>query len=522
VNTPHSSPFALRRLAGAGAILVGNQLLGMGLLLFAFSTIQHTFSKADNGTFFWIQQISGFAFLIVAEMGMNAVVTRLFVEQHDNPSAQDHILTTFFYVRFVLWCISALGILGFVLLTEPSMSLLMMVYAMYLGLAARGTLFRSVLEMRHRARNAQLLPALAGLLDAMLLCGIIVLDRANLTPFRAVVWFTVSAIPGFVIMLLADAQWRLFLKPFDMVLAKRLVRESMPIFLSLCLLQLQDKVDTIVLDMLYGRETLGAFSAIIRVIAPSVGLLMIIAVVMAPAITRFQTTDPERSKFFVLEGLKITLLAALACAVALGALSEEVLWLTAGTSYLPYTLEFAVGAWTLIASMAVAYMLAVLTALGKQREALPMMLVQCVIALVGNILLTPNFGILGALVVRIISAVVAAALAVRCCDSCDAGGAPTCIIRFVVLLGHRKACCGSASRSFFGRYFSGSVRWYGAFAEKRYCAVAVSGQKLILHIFTSFLYGRIFSALLCNTQFSASGTGIDAYFFVRWCKRFFE
>jgi hypothetical protein len=63
-----------------------------------FSTIQHTFSKADNGTFFWIQQISGFAFLIVAEMGMNAVVTRLFVEQHDNPSAQDHILTTFFYV----------------------------------------------------------------------------------------------------------------------------------------------------------------------------------------------------------------------------------------------------------------------------------------------------------------------------------------------------------------------------------------------------------------------------------------
>jgi O-antigen/teichoic acid export membrane protein len=410
VNTPHSSPFALRRLAGAGAILVGNQLLGMGLLLFAFSTIQHTFSKADNGTFFWIQQISGFAFLIVAEMGMNAVVTRLFVEQHDNPSAQDHILTTFFYVRFVLWCISALGILGFVLLTEPSMSLLMMVYAMYLGLAARGTLFRSVLEMRHRARNAQLLPALAGLLDAMLLCGIIVLDRANLTPFRAVVWFTVSAIPGFVIMLLADAQWRLFLKPFDMVLAKRLVRESMPIFLSLCLLQLQDKVDTIVLDMLYGRETLGAFSAIIRVIAPSVGLLMIIAVVMAPAITRFQTTDPERSKFFVLEGLKITLLAALACAVALGALSEEVLWLTAGTSYLSYTLEFAVGAWTLIASMAVAYMLAVLTALGKQREALPMMLVQCVIALVGNILLTPNFGILGALVVRIISAVVAATL----------------------------------------------------------------------------------------------------------------
>lgn len=380
----------------------------MVLLLLSFSTIQHAFSKAENGTFFWVQQLSGFAFIIVAEMGMHSAVMRIFVEASSDKGAQDRIITTFFKLRFVLWLSTSLVLLVICFVIEPELFAVMAIYALYSLIAARSILLRTVLETRRRSENRQLLPALAGLLDMALMLAFVFADREHLSPFRVVLWFCLAALPGFVILLVANGQWKLLTKRFDVQLAKRLLRDSAPIFFSLCLMQIQDKSDTFALNFLFGREVLGVYSAVMRVTLPFIGLLMIISTVMSPSITQLRTSDIERCKVYVLEGLKLTLLASTACAVGIGSMAEGAIWATAGNQYLPYSLEFIVGAWSLVPSLCVAYLLAILVALGLNRTVLPMMVALGVLAVLGNAIFTPNYGVLGAIIARIMAGTIAA------------------------------------------------------------------------------------------------------------------
>lgn len=383
----------------------------MILNFLSLSTLQHSFSKADNGTFFWIQQISGFAFFIFTEMGMHSAVMRLYVEASADGEAQDRILTAFFHLRFLLWLGTTVILLSICFVLEPQIITVMMLYAFFSLIAARSILLRTVLETPRRAQNRQLVPALTGLLDMALVSIFILADRDHLTPLRAVIWFFLAAIPGFFILLGIDRQWKLLLtKRFDISVVQRLLRETLPIFVSLCLMQIQDKSDTFALNLLYGREVLGVYSAVMRVTLPFVGLLMIISTVMAPSITQLRTSDNERCKVYVLEGLKLTLLAATACAVGIGSLSEAAIWATAGKQYLPFSLEFIVGAWSLVPSMCVAYLFAILVALGLNRTVLPMMLVLSVGAIIGNMVFTPNYGVLGAVTARITASVLAAGM----------------------------------------------------------------------------------------------------------------
>lgn len=381
----------------------------MVLNFLSVSTIQHTFSKADNGTFFWVQQLSGFAFIITTEMGMHSVVMRLYVEASADRGAQDGILTSFFQLRFLLWLVTSLALLGICLVHEPQISVVMVLYSLYSLIAARSILLRTVLETPRRAQNRQLVPALTGLLDMALMSIFILADRESLTPLRAVIWFCLAALPGFILLLVMDNQWKLLLaRRFDTSVVKRLLYETMPIFASLCLMQIQDKSDTFAINMLYGREVLGVYSAVMRITLPFVSLLMIISTVMAPPVTQLRASDNERCKVYVLEGLKLTLLAATACAVGIGSLAEAAIWATAGTQYLPFSLEFIVGAWSLVPSLCVAYLFSILVALGLNRTVLPMMLTLSICAVLGNVVFTSSYGVLGAITARITATMFAA------------------------------------------------------------------------------------------------------------------
>jgi O-antigen/teichoic acid export membrane protein len=404
VSSPQTPLHSARHLAGAGIILMGSQIVGMVLQVLVFSTIQHQFSQAENGTFFWIQQIAGLALLILAEMGMNSIVIRMYVEHHEDSEAQDRIITTFFWLRFGLWLLTSLILCGFVALTEPEILFSVALYALYSGIAARSALLRMVLETRRRAVNDQLLPALAGLSDIVLLGIATFILRNALTLPLVMLLFVLTALPGMIIMILAGKQWRLSWSKIDTQLARTILRETAPILVSIGMMQIQDKSDTIALNTFFGREALGAFGAIMRVVTPLVSLLMIISGVIAPPVTRLRLTNPEQCKDYVLSGLRWTILASIASALAVGICSQEILLITAGEQYLAYSSAFSVGVWTLVPGMVVAYLLAILTALGLQRQVLPMMLTLAIGAVVGNLVFTPSSGILGSLVTRIIAA----------------------------------------------------------------------------------------------------------------------
>lgn len=399
----HNAPNSWRqRIAGAGIVLILSQVLGNALQVFVFSSIQHTLSKADNGAFFWVQQITSFPLIIFVEMGMNSVAMRMAVEQrHDGFDSA--LLPTFFRLRLFLWAVVTLALLTFVYFSEQELLPLVCVYSFYCGIAARGTLLRSVLELPRRSENRQLLPALAGVLDIILACVFIIIDKEHLTPFRVIVLFCLASSPGFLVLLFIDKGWKILFSRWHKSTAKKLLVDSAPIFLSICLMQIQDKSDSVALNIVYGRETLGVLSAVMRIVVPFVGLLMVISFVLSPVITELNMRDQERRKKYVVWGLELTLICSALCAFFASGFVDYIVFLTAGTKYLPYSQEFVLGVWSLVPNLCVAYILSILTALGAQRKVLPMMLTLGASAVAGNFALTPAFGISGALSARMLA-----------------------------------------------------------------------------------------------------------------------
>ncbi|MCS6809528.1 MAG: oligosaccharide flippase family protein, partial [Bacteroidota bacterium] len=310
---------SVQRIASAGTILAASQIAGMILQVFMFSLIQHRLSHADNGTLFWIQQTSALAFLLFTEMGINSVVTRLYVAYYTEPHVQERVITTFLIVRFGLWLLTSLGLCAFAIITEPTIIEYVALYLIYSGIAARGALLRMVFELRRRASNRITLPALASLLDLILTCSALMLMRDQLSLATVIIAFALGSVPGFVIMLLSDKQWHsISIVYFDVRIMHMIFRDTAPIFASICMMQLQDKCDTIILNTYFGREALGVFAAIMRVILPCISLLMIIANVVAPPVTQLYATEPQQAHKLAISGLRWTLVASSGCAVFIG------------------------------------------------------------------------------------------------------------------------------------------------------------------------------------------------------------
>jgi O-antigen/teichoic acid export membrane protein len=394
----------IRRMVNATGILLAAQILGAGLQLLALRTVQNTLSKAANGEFYWVQQVSMFAFFTFVEMGMNAVATRLVVQ---NEHRKERIIATFFKVRLLLWCVASLCLGLYAWAVVPDALAQLSIYAVFSLLGARSLLLRSVLEVSQRARNLPLLPALSGVLDVALFAVCTIADPVPLTPMRVMAWLLVSAVPGFCIMLAAEGQWKWLWKyRLDTGIARELFRETLPMLVSTILLQIQATCDTFILDAFCGKEAVGIYGAAMRLAAQGTILLMILPTVISPAVSALRASNDERFKTYITEGLVLTLLIAILFASGITVLAEPMIFLTAGRQYISYTTEFALAAWSLTGSMMVAYTLALFIAIGEQRRLYAMFWVLSISSVAANLVLTPLWGAMGALVARILATTV--------------------------------------------------------------------------------------------------------------------
>ncbi len=406
-----SSPHRIKQLAGATGILLVAQILGAALQLFSLRTVQDALSKSANGEFFWVQQVSMFVYFIFVEMGMNAVATRMVVQE---PERRERIITSFFKLRFLLFCAATVLLLGYTAFFVPMAVPQMAIYALFSLLSARSLMLRSVLELQHRSQNFQLLPALTTILDALLFAMFVAIDSASLTPLRVMFWLLCSSLPGFFVMLLARKQWQMLWKiPFEWTIAQELLREALPIFSTAILLQIQDKADTFVLDFFHGKEAVGVYGAAVRVVAQGITLLMILPTVIAPVASALQTSNLEKCKRYVLEGLSLTVLVAMLIASGITVLVKFIIFITAGAKYTQNPLEFTLAVWSLPFSMIVSYTLALFIALGKQRTLFGMFWALCITSLFCNLVITPHWGTSGALMCKILANGAGAVFGVR-------------------------------------------------------------------------------------------------------------
>ncbi len=430
---PHRPSNAAHTIISGTSIIVFTQVLSALLSFVTYRIIQSTFTKEENGEFFWIQQVGAFVMTCFVEAGMTTIATGIAVREPENEAA---IISTLFKLRFVLWCAGTFILMALCFWYGWDLTIPMMLWAVHLFLSGKIALLRSVLEIRRRARSNQLLPSLAMLLDSVLLVVLVWMDARHLTTLTVMGWLVLSALPGFVWMLLLDKNWHILRAPFEVPWAKALWQASMPVFVVVLLQQGHTIADTMVLDYFGTKIDVGIYAAAYRLVAPTLVFVVALATAMFPTIAAFSVGDVERSRSYILQGVKLVVLFAIGFAMTASAALPWLIHLSSGALYMDNQKEFFFFVWAIVPSFVVTFLLTINTAISWQRRNYSIFGTLFLTTIVADFILIPPYHVIGAIASKALACTLAAAIAFKVlAEYCGTKAVVNLIMRSLLLIG---------------------------------------------------------------------------------------
>lgn len=406
VHTTEKSSREGRIVSGA-AVSIGAQMAIYLLSVFSVRAILANLSKEENGELFQIQRLCDFILILLVEAGMGAVALRKIIQEPENREA---IIATFARMRVMLWAGAATLICGIGLIVMPDSIMPLWVWALYMLITARAPLLRYVFEMRYRAATKLILIQSLGIMDTVLFLLLVYCLPFELSALSIAVYFLVAALPGFFILAFKKGNRDVIAIPFSPKIATEILKASLPVFVSLLLVQIHDKSDAFFLGVFSNQTQVGIFAAAYRSLAPLTAIAATLTSVLTPSIAELQVTDPEKCRRYVFGGLRVLLYTACFLCIGLSAGTSLIIDLLTGGSYADNYTEFFVMLWTELPIFVTVYTIEVNIALGLQRNnyVVASMLAGC--SIVTNLILTPPMAALGAIFAKIFTVGSAAVL----------------------------------------------------------------------------------------------------------------
>jgi O-antigen/teichoic acid export membrane protein len=405
------SPYSPADSIARGAwILVVSQVLNSLLTFLTNRIILSTFTKEEHGVFFLVQQIGVFMMTCFVEAGMTTVTMGMVIR---NPERQASILATLFKLRFMLWCGAAAMLVGVGWWYGADMVPLLLLWAVACLTAAKIQVQRGVLEIVTRAANNQVPAALAGLLDVLLLLALVWFDREHLTVLTVLLWYALSSVPGFVWLLVRGKQWRTLQTAFRAEVAREIMRLSFPVFVVVLMQQAHSVADALFLDALCSKRDVGVFGAAFRLVQQAFVFVMLWAQAMFPIIARLHSENEEECRRMMLVGVRVVMLVGVAFGMLACAAMPWAVMLSSGAAYMENIPEFSLFVWAIVPGFVQALLLTLNTAILWQKRNYVIFGWLLGVTLIGNAVLTPHYGVQGAIVTKMLSLTVSSAVALK-------------------------------------------------------------------------------------------------------------
>ena len=132
------------------------------------------------------------------------------------------------------------------------------------------------------------IPAAVTILDALLFLTAIYFQRDVLTPSRVIATFAVTALPGFITMMIVDRGRYVNPKFFEWAELKVIVREAMPVVVALMFVHVHDKIDALMISWFSPQAEVGIFGAAYVSLAPLTGTFpMALTMAVIPVIAKY-------------------------------------------------------------------------------------------------------------------------------------------------------------------------------------------------------------------------------------------
>ncbi|MBU3699154.1 MAG: hypothetical protein FGM33_03965 [Candidatus Kapabacteria bacterium] len=393
------------RVITASLWVFGSQIVTLLLVFVAQRLILSTLDPASNGTLFLERRLTEVVVGILADFGMNGIVVRRVAQQ---PERAGQILASAFYVRLGLWsvCTIAVAVAGFASQLALSDVLL---WAFYMLIASRSALLRYTLETRLRAMSDFRLPSLLAVADALIFAALITFWRESLTPSLVIQAFVVSAIPGFVILMVVDRGRSTSWTAASRTEMRAIISEALPVVAATVLIAVHDKVDAFLVESFSGRADVGVLGAAYTTLGPLLAVIpMAVSYAAMPDVARLLTSDESKGldvAVGVMKHLLVISLVVTSVATILMPLFVDVV--TKGR-YLDALDLFVWFVWSAPFVAILVYAQELSVALRRQGNLLYIAAALVLSTLGFGLLLIPSMSSLGAVVAKIITSVVGA------------------------------------------------------------------------------------------------------------------
>lgn len=187
---------------------------------------------------------------------------------------------------------------------------------------------------------------------------------------------------------------------------RALLRELVPFFFSIILLEILYCQDVLILGFIHDDESVGIYSSAIKIVTFIYGIQAFIHVAVFPVLSRLFVDSRERLIDASNKILRFLVVAGLPLSFGLTLTSDKIIRLLYSDSFREAGIVLKITSWAIAAGFIHAIFSALLTAINRQKEKVMYIAINFVLSTALNILFIYYFNYIGAAIVKVITSVV--------------------------------------------------------------------------------------------------------------------
>ena len=385
------------------AVFVG-QALSLAANLGVTVLLARHLGQAGFGLFSYALVFISF-FSMIVDLSVHAILVRELSRQ--NWSVAELVGNAVFMKAILSFVAIALAnaVAGMAGYAEP-LPKMIMILSFGVLLASKYSGLRMTFEAPFNASLKMHIPMLCQLIDSILVIVVtFVLTRSGADLTTLVVGYSLSSLPGLLLIIVAsrrEARWRVALNPR---LLRFLLRESFPLWIYFILTTLFNGLDVLFIREYHSESAVGLYSAATRLTTPLLFLPHAVSVSLLPLLSRYyEQADAKLSLVFHL-GMKVTMLMALALAIATTFLAPDIIRLLYSSAYGASAAPLVLLMWSQAFLFLNFFFANVLTAVNQQRAASYAAAAMLITNALANLILIPQFGIVGAAWAKLVASI---------------------------------------------------------------------------------------------------------------------
>jgi len=391
-----------KKIRNIFSISVG-QIMILGLNLVSIALAARYLNVHDFGEFSYLLVLVGIAAKLF-DFGFNPIIFRETSRTND----YNRFLGIAFIFRIIfLFCIIiGFNLFAFINQLKSIEILLVNLLLFNILLSNKFTNFRDLLSIPFKTNLLMHFPMIFAIIDNFVLLVLVLLMpilKVGLTYF--VIVYVISNIPGFLLLIFFlnkqfEVAYRFSYEDF-----KWLFKEALPLagFVLFAFLYLQ--VDILLLKYFVGMESVGYYSAALRLVQPLTFIPSAIVMTFFPIIVRNIENKISNQQIINLI-YKILFLMTVSFALGVMFKSDDLITFVFGAKYKIAGYPVLILFWSLVFSFFNFFSLDLLTAYKKQKFNFIYVLVITFVVIILDLLLIPSYGIDGASIGRLISGAV--------------------------------------------------------------------------------------------------------------------